>query len=102
MENKSNIEEKVNSTLNLLESFSPREPNPYLYGRIIVGIKENSKIFQIFSLKPVLLMLLVFINLISAIIFFWLIISKSVGDLEPATYVTEDLYTDETIYYQIK
>lgn len=102
MEVKNNIEKKVDSTMNLLENFSPVEPNPYLYGKIVSSIEERSKIFHIFSLKPALLMLLVFLNLISAIIFFWLMISKPVNDLEPSSYMNEELYSDETIYYEIK
>lgn len=102
MEIKSNIKEKVDSTMNLLENFTSVEPNPYLYGKIISRIKENDKAFYVFSLKPVLLMLLIFFNLISAIILLWFIISKPVSDSEPSVYMTEELYLDEATYYEIK
>ncbi|MGB9697138.1 MAG: hypothetical protein ACP5P3_02875 [Ignavibacteria bacterium] len=102
MEIKSSIEEKVDSTMNLLENFTQVAPNPYLYTKIISGIKRSNKVFYVFSLKPVLLMLLVFLNLISAAIFLWLMISKPANDLKSSTYMTEELYSDEAVYYEIK
>lgn len=102
MEINNNIEEKVNSTINLLENFEPVEPNPYLYGKIISGIKESSKVFHIFSLRPVLLMILILFNLISAVIFFWFMVLSPELNSDNSVYLSEGLYIDEVTYYEIK
>jgi hypothetical protein len=104
MEREKRILEEVEKTLNSIDNISKLETNPFLFTRIKARIVDNS-VEQIregktgFVLKPAVLILLLVINIVTAVFFF----SNSTGQVTSANTnlvesLTEDYQYSQTEY----